>query len=615
MAFPDKKNNSGRKSSSKDNPGKRSSGGGSKDSNFNPREKRERNDFSAGKGEDKRGFKKSYSKEERTSGSKSFTGKDKAGDREKPYRKRTEDSPREERGFKKSYSGEERTGSTRSFNKPDNERGREKPFRKRSDDSAGEERGFKKNYSREERTGSEKSFRDKGFNKDYNSEEKAGESRPYRKSGSTTGSADREKPFRKRTEDSAGEARGGSREERTGSYKSYRDKGFKKDYNSEEKAGESRPYRKSGSATGSADREKPFRKRTEDSAGEARGGSREERTGSYKSYRDKGFKKDSSSEEKAGEGRPYRKSGSATGSADREKPFRKRTSEDSYRERDNSREEREERPKRDLSSDSSKAPANKGYSKKKVLEYRKKHELQDLIRLNKYISNSGICSRREADMHISAGAVSVNGKVITELGYKVKPEDVVSFGGETLRKEKPVYLLLNKPKDYITTVDDPSKRKTVMELIKGACKERVYPVGRLDRNTTGLLLLTNDGDLTKKLTHPKHGVKKIYHVETDKAVKKGDLQKMIEGIELEDGTVTVDEALYVEGSLSKKEVGVVLHSGKNRVVRRIFEALGYEVVKLDRVSFAGLTKKNLPRGKWRMLNEKEVNLLKMAGNF
>jgi 23S rRNA pseudouridine2605 synthase len=254
---------------------------------------------------------------------------------------------------------------------------------------------------------------------------------------------------------------------------------------------------------------------------------------------------------------------------------------------------------------------NKGYSKKKVLAYKKKHEGDGLIRLNKYVANSGICSRREADTHISAGLVSVNGKTITEMGYKVGPEDAVRYNGELLKREKPVYLLLNKPKDYITTLDDPENRKTVMELIKHACRERVYPVGRLDRNTTGLLLFTNDGEMAKKLTHPKHGVKKIYHVETNEPVKKTDINKILEGIDLEDGFVKADEVSYVGEGNNKNEVGIVLHSGQNRVVRRIFESLGYEVVKLDRVYFGGLTKKDLPRGKWRLLNTKEINMLKM----
>ena len=234
------------------------------------------------------------------------------------------------------------------------------------------------------------------------------------------------------------------------------------------------------------------------------------------------------------------------------------------------------------------------------------------MRLNRYIANAGVCSRREADELIAAGAVSVNGKVITEMGYRLEVGDKVNYGGETLKKEKHVYVLLNKPKDFITTSDDPGNRKTVFDLVKKACKERIYPVGRLDRNTTGLLLLTNDGELTKKLTHPKHGVRKVYHVTLDKPVTKSDLDKLAnEGAELTDGPVMPDVVSYVGDN--KKEVGIELHSGRNRVVRRIFESMGYEVIKLDRVVFAGLTKKDLPRGDYRMLTEKEVSFLKMLG--
>ncbi|MHC1777156.1 MAG: pseudouridine synthase [Lentimicrobium sp.] len=233
------------------------------------------------------------------------------------------------------------------------------------------------------------------------------------------------------------------------------------------------------------------------------------------------------------------------------------------------------------------------------------------IRLNKYIANSGICSRREADTLIESGAVSVNGKIVTELGTRITREDKVQFGGETLSIEKKVYLLLNKPKGYITTVDDPQERNTVMMLIKDACRERIYPVGRLDRNTSGLLLFTNDGDIAKKLTHPGHKVRKVYHVELNKALSKGDMLRLSEGVELEDGLMAVDEIAYTGSENSKKNVGVVVHSGKNRVVRRLFEALEYEVVKLDRVAFANLTKKDLPRGRWRMLDEKEISLLQM----
>jgi 23S rRNA pseudouridine2605 synthase len=253
----------------------------------------------------------------------------------------------------------------------------------------------------------------------------------------------------------------------------------------------------------------------------------------------------------------------------------------------------------------------KPFAKKTSLTKSKPANDDGLIRLNKYISNSGVCSRREADELISSGAVSVNGKVVTQLGTKVSPTDNVQFGGETLRKEKPVYLLLNKPKDYITTTDDPEGRKTVMALISNACKERIYPVGRLDRSTTGLLLFTNDGELAKKLMHPKHGVKKIYHVELDKNLSKLDMEKIVSGINLDDGIAQVDEIAYDGDGKDKKCVGLEIHTGKNRIVRRIFESIGYKVVKLDRVYFAGLTKKDLPRGRWRFLTNMEISMLKM----
>ncbi|NAS12765.1 pseudouridine synthase [Poritiphilus flavus] len=228
-----------------------------------------------------------------------------------------------------------------------------------------------------------------------------------------------------------------------------------------------------------------------------------------------------------------------------------------------------------------------------------------LIRLNKYVANSGVCSRREADVYIAAGNVTVNGKPITEMGYKVKTGDEVRFDGRLLNPEKKEYVLLNKPKNFITTTSDERGRRTVMELISNASRARLVPVGRLDRNTTGLLLFTNDGDLAKKLTHPKHGVRKIYHVELNKNLKADDLRKIKTGLELEDGPVLVDDASYIDNA-PKREVGIKIHSGRNRIVRRIFEHLGYDVVKLDRVVFAGLTKKDLPRGHWRYLTKEEV---------
>lgn len=233
-------------------------------------------------------------------------------------------------------------------------------------------------------------------------------------------------------------------------------------------------------------------------------------------------------------------------------------------------------------------------------------------RLNKYISNAGICSRRDADKLIESGAVSVNGEVITTMGFKVKEGDVVTYGGQVLQSEPKRYFLLNKPKGFITTVDDPQERDTVMMLIEGCCPERIYPVGRLDRNTMGLLLFTNDGELAKKLTHPSSKIYKIYQVEVDHPVTRFDMQRMLDGVELEDGFIAVDDVQYHGDGSNHSIVGVALHSGKNRIVRRIFEYLGYEVVKLDRVVFAGLTKKDLPRGHYRELSQQEINYLKMV---
>ncbi len=248
--------------------------------------------------------------------------------------------------------------------------------------------------------------------------------------------------------------------------------------------------------------------------------------------------------------------------------------------------------------------------RKPVVKKKKQIAPEWPMRLNKYLAHAGIASRREADELIKNGMVSVNGKVVTEMGYKVNPDDEVRFGGEKIRPEEKVYILLNKPKNYITTTKDERNRKTVMELVKNASKSRVYPVGRLDRKTTGVLLLTNDGELTEKLLHPKNKVEKIYHVVLDRNLKQSDLQKIREGLKLDDGMIYVDDVSYIQGA-PHSEVGIKIHSGRNRIVRRIFEHLGYNVKKLDRVMFAGLTKKGLERGKWRHLSKKEVNYLKM----
>ena len=257
---------------------------------------------------------------------------------------------------------------------------------------------------------------------------------------------------------------------------------------------------------------------------------------------------------------------------------------------------------------------NAKYSMKKQIEYKDiLTDPNEPIRLNKFLANAGVCSRREADEFITAGVVSVNGVVVTELGTKIKRTDEVKFHDEPVSVERKVYVLLNKPKDCVTTSDDPQERKTVMHCVKDACKERIYPVGRLDRNTTGVLLLTNDGDMASKLTHPKYLKKKIYHVYCDKNVTKADLDQIAAGITLDDGEIHADAISYASET-DKKQVGIEIHSGKNRIVRRIFESLGYKVTKLDRVYFAGLTKKGLKRGDWRFLTEMEVNMLRM-GSF
>nr|WP_199078323.1 pseudouridine synthase [Pedobacter sp. ASV19] len=317
------------------------------------------------------------------------------------------------------------------------------------------------------------------------------------------------------------------------------------------------------------------------------------RTGDEKESKGRGYiKKDSFSKEE----KPYRKFDDKKSQSPRStdsRPFRKREDEGGARPNFRSN------------------PADRG-EKQSVLRGRKTPVVKDdgLIRLNRYIANSGICSRRKADELIAAGVVTVNNEVVSELGHKVDPaKDAIRYNGELLKREKRVYVLLNKPKDYITTTDDPQERRTVMQLVEKASRERIYPVGRLDRNTTGLLLMTNDGDLADKLAHPKNGITKIYHVELSRALSQGDLNKIQFGLELEDGIIKPDSVSYVAGG-SKREVGIQIHSGKNRIVRRIFEHLGYDVVKLDRVVYGNLTKKDLPRGRWRYLEEHELIQIK-----
>ena len=350
--------------------------------------------------------------------------------------------------------------------------------------------------------------------------------------------------------------------------------------------------------------EKPFRKKEYD--GEKRSyGDREKKPfdGEKKSYGD--------GEKKPRFKKPFRKEFE---SDDKRGSFRGRDEEKrSYSKNDKKEKYGEKRLKYDELEEGQgfKGSYDKSHKRYDKPESRKVKVDDGTTRLNKYLAHSGIASRREADNLIKSGTVKVNGVVITEMGYKIKDGDKVTYGDSAVKNERKMYLLLNKPKDYITTMDDPQESKTVLELIAGACRERVYPVGRLDRNTTGLLLLTNDGEMTKKLTHPKYGIKKLYHVSLNKGLKPEDFKSIIDGVELEDGMIAADDLAFVgEG---KKEIGIEIHSGRNRIVRRLFEHLGYEVLKLDRVAFAGLTKKDIPRGKYRFLTQKEVNFLKMIG--
>ncbi|MDQ7947448.1 MAG: pseudouridine synthase [Pedobacter sp.] len=363
-----------------------------------------------------------------------------------------------------------------------------------------------------------------------------------------------------------------------------------------------------GSSKSSAGQD--FKPRTSRDSGTARTTGRddkghkswEKRESAAPGYKTRAFKEGSSRTEQPENKRNYIKKdnyaigGDKSKFSDKKRDAARSTDSRPYRKREDGKYKREDRGERV-------APTTRA---------RKSPEPKDdgLIRLNRYIANSGICSRRKADELIEAGVISVNGEVVSELGHKVDPyKDEVRYNGELLKREKKVYVILNKPKDYITTTEDPQERRTVMHLVEKASRERIYPVGRLDRNTTGLLLMTNDGELADKLSHPKNGITKIYHVELNKNLSQGDFNKIQFGLELEDGLIKPDNISYVAGA-SKKEIGIQIHSGKNRIVRRIFEHLGYDVVKLDRVVYGNLTKKDLPRGKWRFLEEHELIQIK-----
>jgi 23S rRNA pseudouridine2605 synthase len=485
----------------------------------------------------------------------------------RPFTSRDGDSrPRrdEDAGERKPYARRDESSTDRKpFARRDDDRGERKPYARRDESSTDrkpfarrdDDRGERKPYARRDDSSTDR----KPF---VRRDDDRGERKPYARRDDS--SSDR-KPFVKRDDD----------------------------------RGERKPYaRPDDSSTDS----KPFVRRDDD-RGERKPYARrddEKRTGSYRDYKDKGRETETGDREERSSDRPSRPY-NATGRSGK-KPFEKKR--ERYADRDHSKEMRGRFDKDRGSKSRSEKPS--GTRKKSSFT----PDDNGSIRLNRYISNAGICSRREADELIVAGVISINGEIVTELGTKVNAGDVVKYHDQTLKTEKHVYVLLNKPKDYITTTEDPDERKTVMALVHDACKERIFPVGRLDRNTTGLLLLTNDGELTKRLTHPSGEIKKLYQVELDRNLTQADMLRAAEGVELEDGIASFDEIQYVSTD-DKTIIGVELHSGKNRIVRRIFEAMDYKVRKLDRTTFAGLTKKDLPRGRWRFLTEMEVNMLKM----
>ena len=506
----------------------------------------------------------------------------------RPYKKRDSEDSYEKRPYKK-RDGDSSYSDRKPYQKRDSEGGYEKrPYKKREGDSGYSDR---KPYQKRDSEG--------GYEK-----------RPYKKRDGDSGYSDR-KPYQRR--DSEGDYEKRPYKKRDG------DSGYsdRKPYQrrDSEDSYEKRPYKKRDGDSNYSDR-KPYQRRDSEGGYEKRPYKKRDGDSSY-SDRKPYQRRDS---EGGYEKRPYKKREGDSSYSDR-KPYQKRYRDDNFESHGYNKSQEEygdsgknRRPR--LTKE--KNYIGRKYEPRKVDIYIKDNSdrtshtytqniKKEGVRLNKFIATAGICSRREADDLIEAGVISINGQIVTQLGSKVMPNDVVKYGDQLLLGEKLRYVLLNKPKGYITTTDDPQERKTVMMLIQNACDERVYPVGRLDKNTTGLLLFTNDGEIAKKLTHPKHQIEKLYQVELDKPLAKTDMQAIMDGMELDDGIIKVDAIEYGE---SKKDVGVAIHSGKNRIVRRIFESLGYDVVKLDRVVFAGLTKKDLPRGKFRLLSSEEVNILR-----
>ena len=500
----------------------------------------------------------------------------------------TENESRQEGAANEENQNVSRDGGYKSYNRDSNYNrynndGEQRPYRPRTNsyNREGGDRPYRSSYNNGDRP-SYNRYNNNGdrpqrprFNP--NSED-GGEQRSYRPRTNYNREGGEQRPYTPRPRFNNGEE-GGERQYRP-----------RTNYNRE--GGEQRPYTprpRTGGYNREGGEQRPYTPRPRFNSGEGgeqRSYTPRPRTGGYNQGGDRPYRPRTGGYNQGGD-RPYRPRTGGYQGGGYNHPYRPRTAD--YN-------------------------PNAKYSLKKQIEYKDiLTDPNEPIRLNKFLANAGICSRREADEFITAGVVSVNGEVVTELGTKIKRTDEVKFHDEPVSIERKTYILLNKPKDCVTTSDDPQERKTVMDFVKGACKERIYPVGRLDRNTTGVLLLTNDGDLASKLTHPKYLKKKIYHVYCDKNVTKADLDQIAAGVTLDDGEIHADAISYASET-DKSQVGIEIHSGKNRIVRRIFESLGYKVIKLDRVYFAGLTKKGLRRGDWRYLTEQEVNMLRM-GSF
>lgn len=580
--------------------------------------RRENNRFSSDRPRNDRGEKKIFNRRDKYE-----------GDERRPF-----NSDRREEGERRSFGDRREGGEKRSFNRDAGER---RSFNDRR------EGGEKRDFNREDR-GEKRSFnREGGERRSFNSDRRDNDRRPFNREDRNEGSEVKKYSFKRGNED---------REER-GGFKPRREEGEERNYNREERGerksfgaerGERKPYndrREGGERRSFGDRtERDERRNYSSDRKDDRRGPREEGSEGKRSFRNdrddrKPFNREDREERRSfnredrGERRNY--------SSDRNEGGERRSFNS---DRSGNREERPSR-REDRSFDGDKRgfksdrggkfgnrdrrtsfsnreelgePETPNYNTKhyennpRIKKSNRKEESDGTIRLNRFIANAGICSRREADTLIESGEIKVNGQVVTEMGFKVRPEDTVQYGKKILNREKLVYVLLNKPKDFLTTTDDPEGRKTVMSLVEKASNERIFPVGRLDRNTTGLLLFTNDGELAQKLTHPSNGVKKIYQVELDKPITKEDFLKVAEGLELEDGKAEVDDVALIGDT--GKFLGLEIHIGRNRIVRRIFEHLGYDVVTLDRVQYAGLTKKDLPRGNWRYLSEKELIRLK-----